>query len=302
MSRDLRQELKDVMEEKGLSLSALSRAIGISTAAISQWFSGTYTGNVAKIDDAMQGFLIRLHEKQQTGARADFPFIMISASKMFMEVARITHLEGCMGLFFGDSGMGKTESAKHYAHRNSDVMFIEADMGYTARTLFKDILRRLKLEPKGSLHDMLEAAVSALSGSGRLIIVDEAEHLPYRALELLRRLHDKAQVGVLLVGMPRLYSNITGPHWEYKQLSRRIFTHGKAEALKAQDAEMVVSKILPSVNGLWQDFHRESAGNMAYLKMLLLRSRRIAEINNTEVNSQIVKKAAETLLLCGKRQ
>ena len=55
---------------------------------------------------------------------------------------------------------------------------------------------------------MVSGIVKKLKGSGRMIIIDEAEHLPYKALELLRRVHDKAGMGVLLVGLPRLIHKI----------------------------------------------------------------------------------------------
>ena len=46
----------------------------------------------------------------------------------------------------------------------------------------------------------MNEVVNKLNNSGRLLIIDEAENLPYRALEITRRIHDKTAVGVLLVG------------------------------------------------------------------------------------------------------
>lgn len=60
---------------------------------------------------------------------------------------------------------------------------------------------------------MFSDIVDKLKSSGRLIIIDEAEHLPYKSLELVRRIYDKANVGILLVGMPatiKLLTEATG--------------------------------------------------------------------------------------------
>lgn len=57
-----------------------------------------------------------------------------------------------------------------------------------------------------------------LRDSGRLLMVDEAELLLYRALEVLRRLHDKAGIGIVLAGMPRLLINLKGRRGEFAQL------------------------------------------------------------------------------------
>ncbi|MCZ5321870.1 hypothetical protein O5699_03965 [Escherichia coli] len=45
--------------------------------------------------------------------------------------------------------------------------------------------------------------------SGRLLMVDEAELLPYRALEVLRRLHDKAGIGIVPGGYATPPSDLT---------------------------------------------------------------------------------------------
>ncbi|CRL44634.1 hypothetical protein SGGMMB4_01839 [Sodalis glossinidius str. 'morsitans'] len=51
-----------------------------------------------------------------------------------------------------------------------------------------------------------------------LVLVDEAELLPYRALEVLRRIHDSFGVAIVLAGMPRLLLNLKGSRGEYAQL------------------------------------------------------------------------------------
>ena len=56
----------------------------------------------------------------------------------------------------------------------------------------------------------------------RLLIVDEAENLPYRALEITRRIHDKTGVGVLLIGRSILLENLKGYNNQYDQLYSRV--------------------------------------------------------------------------------
>ena len=54
------------------------------------------------------------------------------------------------------------------------------------------------------------------------MIIDEAENLPYRALEIARRIHDKTGVGVLLVGRSILLENLKGYNNQYDQLYSRV--------------------------------------------------------------------------------
>lgn len=293
---NLREDLKGLMEERGKSLSAVSRALGISTAALSQWQSGKYDGNVTKIDDAVRGFL-RRQEERLNAPKKVIKFISTSVGEKVFEVARVCHLDSEIGVVYGDAGLGKTESVKEYARRNSDVIFIESDLGITAKILFSELHKKVGMDGRGGLHDLFEDVVARIKDSGRLIIIDEAEHLPYRALELLRRTYDKASVGILLVGMPRLISNLRGKKGEYAQLYSRVGIAGKLDNLKVEDTQEIVASILPSSNGIWKSFHEESFGNARRLCKLLLRSARVAEINKMSVTPEVVRETAKMLII-----
>ncbi len=293
---DLRTELKTLMEERGLSQTVVARALGISTATLSQWLSGTYQGNVSKIDSDVKGFLTRQKERSKSRKKM-IEFVMTSTATRLFEVARICHLDGEIGVAYGDAGIGKTMAAKEYSSQNSDVILIEADLGYTARALFTDLHRRVGLDGSGTVHDMFNDVVGKLSGSGRLIVIDEAEHLPYRALELLRRIYDKAGIGILLVGMPRLIHNLRGKKGEYAQLYSRVGIAANLQKLQEGDAEAIVKTALPQSNGLWKDFLRESGGNSRRMNLLIVRSIRLAEVNDTHITPEIIRLAAQMLII-----
>lgn len=89
-----------------------------------------------------------------------------------------------------------------------------------------EVMRKLataaKVSAMGSLNDLFESVSDRLRDSGRLIVVDEAENLPLRALEIIRRLHDETGCGLVLSGMPRLVANLRGKHGELVQLYSRV--------------------------------------------------------------------------------
>ncbi len=292
----LRERFNEYIESEGISLSAVSRSIGISVSALSQWKSGTYAGDVARIDDAVNAFLKRQAERKKSPA-ANLPFVRTTAAMKAIAVINICHTENEVGVIYGQSGTGKTEAVKIYAKDNPDVILIEADPGCTARALFADLCKRLGLDERGSIHGMLEDTVAKLKGSGRLIIVDEAESLPLRALELLRRLHDKAGVGILLVGMPRLLANLRGKRGELLQLYSRVGVAAKLEALTEDDTKAIVNTLFPSVNGLSKVFHIESRANTRTLIKLMSRTRKLSELNDRPMDAELVRAAAETLII-----
>jgi DNA transposition AAA+ family ATPase len=293
---ETRKQLQELIEAHDVSQAAIGRGTGLSGATISQYLSGKYPGDMKNIDDAIASFISRWTEKNQT-QQIQLKVITTSTFKKFREVARICHIDGEMGVCYGDAGIGKTIAAKAYAKKSSDVILIEADLGYTARDLFRELHRKLGMDAKGTLHELLDDCVSKLQNSGRMIIVDEAEHLPYRALEMLRRIYDKAGIGILLCGMPRLIANLRGKKGEYAQLYSRIGIAAHLQALNTRDTEEIVTSIIPTANGLCKVFHDASHANARVLSKLIRRSMRVATINDRQIDSEVIKTSAESLLI-----
>lgn len=292
------EQLKQFIEETGQTATAVARALGIAPSTLSQYLSGSYRGSVERIDADVQSFLARQAEKE-TQPRRRVSFVDTTPARKVFEVARICHMEGCIGVVYGDAGLGKTTAVKEYTAQNSGVILIEADLGYTAKVLFEELHRALGMDGRGTIHAMMTDVLAKLRGSERLIIVDEAEHLPYRALELLRRVHDKADVGILLTGMPRLISNLRGKRGEYAQLYSRVTVAGRLEALKLSDTEKVVKALIPDAGKrLIKAYHEHSYANARVLaRNLLPMSIRVAEINGMAVDADVVAETAKMLIV-----
>ena len=112
---------------------------------------------------------------------------------------------------------------------------IESDSGYTAKALLLEIHKRLGLSGKGCAYELMNEVVNKLRNSGRLLIIDEAENLPYRALEITRRIHDKTGIGILLVGTNDLLENLRGLNNQYEQLYSRVTFHKVLDDINIKD-------------------------------------------------------------------
>ena len=216
---DIRAELKNLMEAKNYTTAFVAQATGISKSTISLWINDNYNGANTKIADKINNFVQR--EKERTGNN-DLPFVDISTVKYISEIGRLCHTQGKIGVCVGKAGLGKTVAVKKYTKEFMDSILIESDSGYTAKSLLKEIHRRLGLSGKGSVYDLMDEVIRKLNQSGRLLIIDEAENLPYRALEITRRIHDKTGIGILLVGRGILLENLKGYNNQYDQLYSRV--------------------------------------------------------------------------------
>jgi len=307
MSQDLnynqvRDELKQLISQnENLNKSTIARSLGVSAASVSGFLNGTYKGDIDRMTEMVYGYLIRIKERRQF-LSVNIPFIETSIAKKFFEVARICHLDNEIGVLVGQAGIGKTFACKEYSRRNMDAILIEADPSYSPKVLFDEIASRLNRDSKGNLHDLFETIIETLKSSDRLIIVDEAENLPYKALEFMRRLHDRAGIGVLLVGMPRLVENLRGKSADFKQLYSRVGIFADMPGIIDSDVEALVNSSIPEhlKNGnanIWQSFKKECRNNMRTLSKLVARTIRIADINKTHVDAEIVSAATKTLIV-----
>ncbi len=290
---DIRAELRELMEIKNFSMSYVSTATGLAKSTISMWLNGNYAGKNDKVTDAINNFIQRERERSVDN---DLPFVNISIVKYVSEIARLCHTQGKIGVCVGRAGLGKTVAVKRYTKEFLDSILIESDSGYTAKSLLKEIHRRLGLSGKGSVYDLMGEVVRKLNQSGRLLIIDEAENLPYRALEITRRIHDKTGVGVLLIGRGILLENLKGYNNQYDQLYSRVKYTKIIDGLLVQD----VVKILETIEQdpkLAETYLKYSDGNTRRLEHLISHSISIAKINGkAEVDDAVIQQTSKLLM------
>ncbi|WP_363447145.1 AAA family ATPase [Klebsiella pneumoniae] len=291
-------ELNDLMTRKGYSQTQVARAIGKSTAVINQYLQGKYAGDVPAIDALARSFINREVEKEKS-QKITARFVPTVTSRKGMEVIRYAHLDGDLNVIYGAAGLGKTMILREYAAQHRDALLIEADPGYTARVVLEELCGLLGISKRGNMHELSEACIAALRDSGRLLMVDEAENLPYRALETLRRIHDKSGIGLVLAGMPRLIINLKGKRGEYQQLYSRVgFALCIGDSLPQSDITDIAVSMLPGAGSqeVSEALFKASHGNARRLFKLVRGVSRHSEISGNAVSAGAVRKFAEMLI------
>ena len=276
-----------------MPISGVARSLDLSPTTLHLWLNDKYKGNVGKINKAVEQYMERELLREEN---VNIPFVETSVAQDIFEIANTCHVEGEIGVCCGCAGVGKTYAVKMYALEHSDVILIETDFGYTPKVLFSEIHKTLGFEGTGALHNMVIDIVDKLKNSGRLIIVDEAENLPYRALELLRRIYDKARVGILLVGMPKLLKNLQGDKGQYTQLYSRVGVLAELQPIADNDIVAITSKVTPNSVSIYPKLSAFCGGNTRVLTKLLVRASRIATLNNTTIDEDVLNAALSQLL------
>lgn len=283
-------------EGKIKSLNAAAKAMDISSSTLSQYLAGKYSGNVEEVERKVSNWLRLIKERElMSGDVVDW-VDGIKNSELVLDIARLTHLQKSIGVVIGRSGMCKTMALKKYAYDHPDTIYMEVDGAYSAKEVMREIHTRCGYNGIGHLNYLKKQIIAKLQDSGRMIILDQAEYLSDKALDLIRTIHDKAGVGVLLAGLPQLLVNIKGTEGVHEQIYTRIGAAVELEPLTNDDIQKLISSYDKNSNGIYKDYVEPSRKNGRVLRILYRESKRIAKNKGIPINAEIIKRAAKQLV------
>jgi DNA transposition AAA+ family ATPase len=264
-------------------------------------------------------------------------FIVTKEHRRFTEFATAVRQEKTIGICHGDAGVGKTLSARRYAHWDTLEPFItawgprtegDAKLQATAnrsRTVFytpevlprhQQLMReidhlRSKIgisvdEHLRSIGKITDIQVGNTARWVELLIIDEAERLSPTVLELLRDQHDRHQLAIILIGMPGIDQRFR----HYPQLYSRLGFSHLYRALGRDELLFVLDRHWKRLGRTLDpdDFtdtqaiaaiERITRGNFRLLERLFPQITRVLKINQLETITDDVIEAAASILVIG---
>ena len=203
---ELQQKLEAYITEAG-SQSKAAANIGYSTGTLSTYRKGTYNGDVEKFENRLCEFFDLKAEAKALYVSPDY--VPTSISEGVYATIRMCHLKGGLADECGDAGIGKTKAALKYAaeYPNSAIYVTVNPCVSSLNAFLKLLCRQLKL-PTGRKDDMWMEIDEALRGGRKVLIIDEAQHLPIKTIEAIRAFTDSnPELGVTLIGNPETVTN-----------------------------------------------------------------------------------------------
>lgn len=268
--------------------------------------------------------------KDTIGHRAG-AFIDTKEHRRFVEFAAAVREDRYIGLCYGAAGVGKTLSARHYANWpavesllsdwglrerstakmlaamiRSRTLFYTPAVSISARVLNRDIHRLLACVTACIRPHNERAQRECSFNHMEMVIVDEAERLSTPALEFLRDLFDRSNIGLILIGMPgidkylarypQLYSRIGFAHHyrplQGNELSFVLARHWRELGLCLDGADFVDAQAIAAVT-------RITGGNFRLIHRLFVQIERLMDINHLTAITDDVVNAARRMLVIG---
>ncbi len=261
-------------------------------------------------------------------------FIATKEHRRFTEFADTVRRHRYIGLCYGPAGVGKTLSARRYASwdlaeplllawgprdpsdakvyealSRSRAVFYTPTVGGGLREL-REELKLLTSRVDICIEQHIDHSKEFRGGSQtdfvELLVIDETERLSATALEYVRDWFDRADIGLLLIGMPgiekhmarypQLYSRVGFAH-HYRplqgdELSFVLTRHWRQFGLTLDDADFTDNQAITAIA-------RITGGNFRLLHRLFIQIERVLRINDLTVITNDVVDAARSTLVIG---
>lgn len=211
------------LSERRHSLGTIAKKLGegFSPSVLSQFKSGLYKGDLERVARAVNELMEREERSRELPRPEDF--VETEVARRILTVIR-TAIDTCgIGLVYGPSGTGKTKTAEAAHRMFSGSVYIRVIQSTRRAPGFVYALgTKLGLTRLSSLQVMQPRVIETLSGSGRPIIIDEAQELNETGMLAVRDIHDAAGVPIILLGTVDVRKKVDDSSQWYGQMASRV--------------------------------------------------------------------------------
>jgi len=298
----VRELLRQVMSDEGLSLRVIAPQIGVSFGALGPWLNGTYSGTSDNVTRKVQEYFDRRAEVAALPVSEEERFPVTVQTGVLAAVSkavRSCHLKGKIGIVTAQSGSGKTRAVKAYRDQYTGVILVECHHSFPARMVLMAIAQACGVEERGSIHELLQAICDKMRGSGWVLILDEAEHLKSSVLDTVRRINDWAGIGIVYVGLPRFMAQMQNMRRDYSYIWNRVRVRAGIErdrAAELADTVLLLESVIGDVpDGVADAFYAFCGGDMRRLEELFYTCLAASRVLDMPISAGIVAASAKKL-------
>lgn len=288
-----------LIEQGEITQSKIAKEVSLSSSVISQYLNRRYdNGNLESVTEKLGQWLALRNAKRQSIIAPGF--VQTQTAKQILTALAYAHAAEVISVVFGASGVGKTTTCREYAQSTNNCWMITASPSCAS---ISECLYELSLElgldaprRKGMLSRTVKRRLMGTSG---LVIIDEADHLDYGALEELRILQEQTGIGLVLVGNNRVYTQLTGGRRteDFARLFSRIAKKVGIHKAKQTDVNAIAAAWAINDTATLQLMQQiaDKPGALRLLNQTLRMAATIANGKGTALNHELIRAAFKDL-------
>jgi hypothetical protein len=221
-------DLVKFLEVNGLSFGAASRLVNLDRTTVSRAARMEYPNWEQKQVEIMQALAAKGYSEEGQDCiriNADVMVMTPSVSDFNSLAGELADPDGTLsssiGMAVGSAERGKTYTSKWFCRNNDNAAYILYVDGFSLVQILRDICDAVAHTRPYSMSKCITVLEEHCKYQRRLIIIDEADKCPVRALEMLRGVNERCNLPIMLVGeeglkaktdqVPRLRSRIRKP-------------------------------------------------------------------------------------------
>ena len=287
MKNKIREFLKDV----GKNQKWLADSIGVSDAQISQYLSGTYGGDVRSLETKLENFVANYTANDSSNQNSFFIQTRNTEAANYIITKSIQRR--MLSAIFGNAGFGKSTAIKQFIKDRPEAIYIKANNLFTTKDFLEILCEKLNLKKESRGRSLFNAVVKSLERIDRFIIIDEAEWLKDKTLDIVRNIWEESNTPIILVGTLKLKQNLKGNNGELDYLDSRIRLRLTFERLKDEELKDVCQRF--GVNA-WKKVKDLTNSNFRLAAFLLEEARDLADMHGKEVDEDILIAASSMIV------
>lgn len=287
MSTKVAEQLKNFLElHQEFTQTRVAASIGVSVSALNSWMKGTYKGDNAKLEKAVSYFLEAQKEAgAETGRyKKDFDFVETEIYRDVLRSVNLAEYRGEIRPIVGISGVGKSVAIEHIKEdKGASMILVKCYPGIRKIRFMKKLAIEAGTEGTGTYDDLFEDICSRLKGTGRIIAIDEAEHLTIETIDAARRINDFTGCGVVFIGLPVFYNSLQNNQRDYAYVYNRTSLPMKLKKNTASDLAAMAGTMIRT--DMPDKIYMNACNGVARdLRIILLEAMRVATENGIETS------------------
>lgn len=224
---EVKKRIQDYLDAGNFNMTQIAKEAGMSRSTLSLIMAGDYAGDTKNMMDKL-GRWLRLREEKEAAPNSNPGFVMTATAQLIINDITFSQVaaEDGIVMIYGAPGVGKSQALRYYKKNNNNIWMIMACPSLSSVTAFLyELALEIGINNPPKRKDALSRSIRRyLMGTEGVLIIDEAQHMSYEALEEIRIIQEQTQFAVVLSGNKKTYAKLTGGQRseDFAQLFSRV--------------------------------------------------------------------------------